>query len=171
MHICMTVFIWFIWLLCWSQAQSQHQRPLILACQRISVTHNTLYIVRMHVLCHLTYTVSVVSPLLYYFSMCLPLQSRSPKHGPSSQPSVADQVDHISLASLESLDAMSEADAPTAFTRGSRVRASLPVVRSTNQTKDRSLGTLCIKLLGLWFLSSCLPQNFSVSFFVILFLT
>uniref|UniRef100_A0A3P9NVE0 Uncharacterized protein n=1 Tax=Poecilia reticulata TaxID=8081 RepID=A0A3P9NVE0_POERE len=34
---------------------------------------------------------------------------------------------------------MSETDAPTAFTRGSRVRASLPVVRSTNQTKDRSL--------------------------------
>ncbi|XP_039982368.1 sickle tail protein homolog isoform X8 [Xiphias gladius] len=72
-------------------------------------------------------------------------QSRSPKHGPSSQPSVADQVDHISLASLESLDAMSEADAPTAFTRGSRVRASLPVVRSTNQTKDRSLGVLYLQ--------------------------
>uniref|UniRef100_A0A4W6F209 KIAA1217 n=1 Tax=Lates calcarifer TaxID=8187 RepID=A0A4W6F209_LATCA len=72
-------------------------------------------------------------------------QSRSPKHGPSSQPSVGDQVDHLSLASLESLDAMSEADAPTAFTRGSRVRASLPVVRSTNQTKDRSLGVLYLQ--------------------------
>ncbi|CDQ99943.1 unnamed protein product [Oncorhynchus mykiss] len=35
---------------------------------------------------------------------------------------------------------MSEADAPSAFTRGSRSRASLPVVRSTNQTRDRSLG-------------------------------
>ncbi|XP_047468151.1 sickle tail protein homolog isoform X17 [Mugil cephalus] len=72
-------------------------------------------------------------------------QSRSPKHGPSPQPSVGDQVDHLSLASLESLDAMSEADAPTAFTRGSRIRASLPVVRSTNQTKDRSLGVLYLQ--------------------------
>ncbi|CAG5896032.1 unnamed protein product [Menidia menidia] len=74
-------------------------------------------------------------------------QSRSPKHGPSPQPSVSDQVDHLSLASLDSLDAMSEADAPTAFTRGSRVRASLPVVRSTNQTKDRSLGVLYLQYL------------------------
>ncbi|XP_067342623.1 sickle tail protein homolog isoform X22 [Channa argus] len=72
-------------------------------------------------------------------------QSRSPKHGPSPQPSVGDQVDHLSLASLDSLDAMSEADAPTAFTRGSRVRASLPVVRSANQTKDRSLGVLYLQ--------------------------
>ncbi|XP_037311310.2 sickle tail protein isoform X4 [Pungitius pungitius] len=67
-------------------------------------------------------------------------QSRSPKHGPHS--STGDQVDHLSLASLDSLDAMSEADSPSAFTRGSRIRASLPVVRSTNQTKDRSLGVL-----------------------------
>uniref|UniRef100_A0A8C8DIV0 Uncharacterized protein n=1 Tax=Oryzias sinensis TaxID=183150 RepID=A0A8C8DIV0_9TELE len=72
-------------------------------------------------------------------------QSRSPKHGASPQPSVGDQVDHLSLASLESLDTMSEAEAPTAFTRGSRVRASLPVVRSTNQTKDRSLGVLYLQ--------------------------
>ncbi|XP_034427797.1 sickle tail protein homolog isoform X9 [Hippoglossus hippoglossus] len=72
-------------------------------------------------------------------------QSRSPKHGPGSQSSVGDQVDHLSLASLESLDAMSEADMPTGFTRGSRVRASLPVVRSTNQTKDRSLGVLYLQ--------------------------
>ncbi|XP_068566003.1 sickle tail protein homolog isoform X8 [Cebidichthys violaceus] len=70
-------------------------------------------------------------------------QSRSPKHGPHS--SIGDQVDHLSLASLESLDAMSEADSPTAFTRGSRIRASLPVVRSTNQTKDRSLGVLYLQ--------------------------
>lgn len=40
---------------------------------------------------------------------------------------------------------MSEVDAPTAFTRGCRVRASLPVVRSTNQTKDRSLGVLYLQ--------------------------
>uniref|UniRef100_A0A3B4YD76 Actin interacting protein 3-like C-terminal domain-containing protein n=1 Tax=Seriola lalandi dorsalis TaxID=1841481 RepID=A0A3B4YD76_SERLL len=71
--------------------------------------------------------------------------SGSPKHGPSPQPSIGDHIDHLSLASLESLDAMSEADAPTAFTRGSRVRASLPVVRSTNQTKDRSLGVLYLQ--------------------------
>ncbi|KAM9417827.1 sickle tail protein homolog isoform 25-T26 [Salvelinus alpinus] len=40
---------------------------------------------------------------------------------------------------------MSEADAPSAFTRGSRSRASLPVVRSTNQTRDRSLGVLYLQ--------------------------
>lgn len=125
----------------------------------------------------------MVSPLLYYASMCLPLQSRSPKHGPSPQPSIGDQVDHLSLASLESLDAMSEADAPTAFTRGSRIRASLPVVRSTNQTKDRSLGTLRIRLLvcdnsvsrenvlsGLGFVACFSPQNGSINCLVILFL-
>ena len=46
----------------------------------------------------------------------------------------------MSVTSVETMDTMSEGDAPPAFTRGSRVRASLPVVRSTNQTKDRSLG-------------------------------
>ncbi|XP_035812279.2 sickle tail protein homolog isoform X5 [Amphiprion ocellaris] len=81
----------------------------------------------------------------YLMKIQLPHRSRSPKHGPSPQPSVGDQVDHLSLASLESLDAMSETDAPTTFTRGSRVRASLPVVRSTNQTKDRSLGVLYLQ--------------------------
>ncbi|XP_061522987.1 sickle tail protein homolog isoform X14 [Phycodurus eques] len=70
-------------------------------------------------------------------------QSRSPKHCPSPQPGV--DVDHISLTSLDSLEAMSEVDAPTGFTRGSRIRASLPVVRSTNQTKDRSLGVLYLQ--------------------------
>ncbi|XP_073687194.1 sickle tail protein homolog isoform X4 [Garra rufa] len=40
---------------------------------------------------------------------------------------------------------MSECDMPIAFTRGSRSRASLPVVRSTNQTKDRSLGVLYLQ--------------------------
>uniref|UniRef100_A0A3Q3QFS3 Actin interacting protein 3-like C-terminal domain-containing protein n=1 Tax=Monopterus albus TaxID=43700 RepID=A0A3Q3QFS3_MONAL len=72
-------------------------------------------------------------------------QSRSPKHSPNLQHSIGDQVDHLSLASLESLDAMSETEAPAAFTRGSRVRASLPVVRSSNQTKDRSLGVLYLQ--------------------------
>ncbi|XP_061661429.1 sickle tail protein homolog isoform X7 [Syngnathoides biaculeatus] len=72
-----------------------------------------------------------------------PRTSRSPKHCPSPQPGV--DVDHISLTSLDSLEAMSEVDAPTGFTRGSRIRASLPVVRSTNQTKDRSLGVLYLQ--------------------------
>uniref|UniRef100_A0A6Q2YMB9 Uncharacterized protein n=1 Tax=Esox lucius TaxID=8010 RepID=A0A6Q2YMB9_ESOLU len=65
------------------------------------------------------------------------------QHGPSS-PSVG-EAEHLSLASLDSLETMSEADAPTAFTRGSRSRASLPVVRSTNQTRDRSLGVLYLQ--------------------------
>ena len=82
--------------------------------------------------------------LLYRVSVASPLQSRSPKHGPSS----VGEADHLSLASLESLDTMSEADSPTNFTRGSRVRASLPVVRSTNQTRDRSLGTLVVVCLS-----------------------
>ncbi|XP_049420545.1 sickle tail protein homolog isoform X1 [Epinephelus fuscoguttatus] len=81
----------------------------------------------------------------YLMKIQLPHRSRSPKHGPNPQLGVGDQVDHLSLASLDSLDAMSDADAPTAFTRGSRVRASLPVVRSTNQTKDRSLGVLYLQ--------------------------
>ncbi|XP_077591884.1 sickle tail protein homolog [Stigmatopora nigra] len=70
-------------------------------------------------------------------------QSRSPKHCPSPQPGV--DLDHLSLTSLDSLEAMSEVDVPMGFTRGSRVRASLPVVRSTNQTRDRSLGVLYLQ--------------------------
>uniref|UniRef100_A0A3Q2VP28 Actin interacting protein 3-like C-terminal domain-containing protein n=1 Tax=Haplochromis burtoni TaxID=8153 RepID=A0A3Q2VP28_HAPBU len=67
------------------------------------------------------------------------------QRGEEEKHSIGDQVDHLSLASLESLDTMSEAEAPTTFTRGSRVRASLPVVRSANQTKDRSLGVLYLQ--------------------------
>uniref|UniRef100_A0A8C1X3R3 KIAA1217 n=1 Tax=Cyprinus carpio TaxID=7962 RepID=A0A8C1X3R3_CYPCA len=55
-------------------------------------------------------------------------------------PVFVDQLEHSSLVSLDALEVMSECDMPFAFTRGSRSRASLPVVRSTNQTKDRSLG-------------------------------
>ncbi|XP_071026704.1 sickle tail protein homolog isoform X11 [Oncorhynchus clarkii lewisi] len=80
----------------------------------------------------------------YLLKIQFPHTSRSPKHGLSSS-SVGDQAEHLSLASLESLDTMSEADAPTTFTRGSRSRASLPVVRSTNQTRDRSLGVLYLQ--------------------------
>ncbi len=53
---------------------------------------------------------------------------------------VGEPGEHLSLVSLESLEAMSEGEAPSAFTRGIRSRASLPVVKSNNQTKDRSLG-------------------------------
>ncbi|KAM9553479.1 sickle tail protein-like isoform 13-T13 [Salvelinus alpinus] len=80
----------------------------------------------------------------YLLKIQFPHTSRSPQHGLSSS-SVGDQAEHLSLASLESLDTMSEADAPTTFTRGSRSRASLPVVRSTNQTRDRSLGVLYLQ--------------------------
>ncbi|KAM4704746.1 sickle tail protein homolog isoform 2-T2 [Rhinophrynus dorsalis] len=40
---------------------------------------------------------------------------------------------------------MFEGDASMPFVRGSRTRASLPVVRSTNQTKERSLGVLFLQ--------------------------
>lgn len=68
------------------------------------------------------------------------LQTRSPKPSQSPQPNLGDQTEHLSEASADSLEAMSEGDSPTPFSRGSRTRASLPVVRSANQTKERSLG-------------------------------
>ncbi|KAF5908973.1 sickle tail protein isoform X1, partial [Clarias magur] len=40
---------------------------------------------------------------------------------------------------------MSEGDTHPSFTRGSRTRASLPVVKSSNQTKERSLGVLYLQ--------------------------
>ncbi|KAI7809617.1 putative sickle tail protein-like protein [Triplophysa rosa] len=58
---------------------------------------------------------------------------------------VGESGEYLSLACLDSAEAMSEGDAPSAFTRGSRTRASLPVVKSTNQTKDRSLGVLYLQ--------------------------
>ncbi|XP_052398539.1 sickle tail protein homolog isoform X16 [Carassius gibelio] len=64
---------------------------------------------------------------------------------PSPVPVFVDQLEHGSLVSLDALDVMSECNMPIAFTRGSRSRASLPVVRSTNQTKDRSLGVLYLQ--------------------------
>ncbi|XP_063525742.1 sickle tail protein homolog isoform X33 [Pongo pygmaeus] len=73
-------------------------------------------------------------------------QTRSPKLSHSPQPpSLGDPVEHLSETSADSLEAMSEGDAPTPFSRGSRTRASLPVVRSTNQTKERSLGVLYLQ--------------------------
>ncbi|XP_049737782.1 sickle tail protein homolog isoform X4 [Elephas maximus indicus] len=73
-------------------------------------------------------------------------QTRSPKLSHSPQPpSFSDPVEHLSEASGDSLEAMSEAESPSPFSRGSRTRASLPVVRSTNQTKERSLGVLYLQ--------------------------
>ncbi|KAF4095979.1 hypothetical protein G5714_023582 [Onychostoma macrolepis] len=75
-------------------------------------------------------------------------QNRGPKQSvacSSPVPVFVDQVEHGSLVSLDALEVMSECDMPIAFTRGSRSRASLPVVRSTNQTKDRSLGVLYLQ--------------------------
>ncbi|XP_025961580.2 sickle tail protein homolog isoform X4 [Dromaius novaehollandiae] len=72
-------------------------------------------------------------------------QTRSPKPSQSPQPTLGDQTEHLSDASANSLEAMSEGDSPTPFSRGSRTRASLPVVRSANQTKERSLGVLYLQ--------------------------
>lgn len=68
------------------------------------------------------------------------LQTRSPKLSQSPQPSLGDQAEYLSEVSVDSLEVMSEAEALSPFARGSRTRASLPVVRTTNQTKERSLG-------------------------------
>ncbi|XP_057587679.1 sickle tail protein homolog isoform X4 [Hippopotamus amphibius kiboko] len=73
-------------------------------------------------------------------------QTRSPKLSHSPQPpNLGDPVEHLSEASGDSLEAMSEGETPSPFSRGSRTRASLPVVRSTNQTKERSLGVLYLQ--------------------------
>ncbi|XP_067863225.1 sickle tail protein homolog isoform X3 [Heptranchias perlo] len=72
-------------------------------------------------------------------------QSRSPKHLRSSQPGLGDQAEHLSVASADSFEVMAEPEMPHLFNRGTRLRASLPVVRSTNQTKDRSLGVLYLQ--------------------------
>ncbi|XP_067869894.1 sickle tail protein isoform X3 [Heterodontus francisci] len=72
-------------------------------------------------------------------------RSRSPKHLRSSQAGLGDQAEHLSVASADSFEAMAEPEVPHIFNRGTRLRASLPVVRSTNQTKDRSLGVLYLQ--------------------------
>ncbi|KAM6161851.1 sickle tail protein homolog isoform 2-T2 [Erethizon dorsatum] len=73
-------------------------------------------------------------------------QTRSPKLSHSPQPpNLGDPAEHLSETSGDSLEAMSESEVPSPFSRGSRTRASLPVVRSTNQTKERSLGVLYLQ--------------------------
>nr|XP_028607135.1 sickle tail protein homolog isoform X10 [Podarcis muralis] len=71
-------------------------------------------------------------------------RTRSPKLSQSPQPNLGDQAE-LSEASADSLEIMSEGESPSPFSRGSRTRASLPVVRSTNQTKERSLGVLYLQ--------------------------
>ncbi|XP_053215226.1 sickle tail protein homolog isoform X20 [Podarcis raffonei] len=71
-------------------------------------------------------------------------QTRSPKLSQSPQPNLGDQAE-LSEASADSLEIMSEGESLSPFSRGSRTRASLPVVRSTNQTKERSLGVLYLQ--------------------------
>uniref|UniRef100_A0A9J8B485 Si:ch211-285f17.1 n=1 Tax=Cyprinus carpio carpio TaxID=630221 RepID=A0A9J8B485_CYPCA len=75
----------------------------------------------------------------------LKIQNSSKQSLACPSPVFVDQLEHSSLVSLDALEVMSECDMPFAFTRGSRSRASLPVVRSTNQTKDRSLGVLYLQ--------------------------
>lgn len=70
----------------------------------------------------------------------LPLQTRSSRHSQGSQPGLADQA-KLSFASAESLETMSEAELPLGFNRMNRFRQSLPLSRSTSQTKLRSPGT------------------------------
>ncbi|XP_054129533.1 sickle tail protein homolog isoform X5 [Melozone crissalis] len=72
-------------------------------------------------------------------------QTRSPKPSQSPQSNLGDHTEHLSEASADSLEVMSEGDSPTPFARGSRTRASLPVVRSANQTKERSMGVLYLQ--------------------------
>lgn len=70
----------------------------------------------------------------------VPLQTRSSRHSQGSQPGLADQA-KLSFASAESLETMSEAELPLGFNRMNRFRQSLPLSRSTSQTKLRSPGT------------------------------
>ncbi|XP_062983690.1 sickle tail protein homolog isoform X2 [Elgaria multicarinata webbii] len=72
-------------------------------------------------------------------------RTRSPKLSQSPQPSLADQTEYFPEASVDSPEIMSEGESPSPFSRGSRMRASLPVVRTTNQTKERSLGVLYLQ--------------------------
>ncbi|KAM6449852.1 sickle tail protein homolog isoform 1-T1 [Liasis olivaceus] len=72
-------------------------------------------------------------------------RTRSPKLSQSPQPSLGDQAEYLSEVSVDSLEVMSEAETLSPFARGSRTRASLPVVRTTNQTKERSLGVLYLQ--------------------------
>nr|XP_020641196.1 SRC kinase signaling inhibitor 1 isoform X3 [Pogona vitticeps]XP_020641197.1 SRC kinase signaling inhibitor 1 isoform X3 [Pogona vitticeps] len=71
-------------------------------------------------------------------------KTRSSRHTQGSQPGLADQA-KLSFASAESLETMSEAELPMGFNRMNRFRQSLPLSRSTSQTKLRSPGILFLQ--------------------------
>ncbi|KAM9112760.1 SRC kinase signaling inhibitor 1 [Pangshura tecta] len=71
-------------------------------------------------------------------------KTRSSRHSQGSQPALADQA-KLSFASAESLETMSEAELPIGFNRMNRFRQSLPLSRSTSQTKLRSPGVLFLQ--------------------------
>ncbi|XP_041433247.1 SRC kinase signaling inhibitor 1 isoform X5 [Xenopus laevis] len=72
-------------------------------------------------------------------------KTRSSRHNQNSQPGLADQAAKLSFASAESLETMSEAELPLGFNRMNRFRQSLPLSRSTSQTKLRSPGVLFLQ--------------------------
>ncbi|XP_040290348.1 sickle tail protein homolog isoform X5 [Bufo bufo] len=72
-------------------------------------------------------------------------RTKSPNLSSSPQPSLGEPAEHLSEVSADSGEAMFEGESTAPFVRGSRTRASLPVVRSTNQTKERSLGVLFLQ--------------------------
>ncbi|XP_060146657.1 SRC kinase signaling inhibitor 1 isoform X9 [Globicephala melas] len=72
-------------------------------------------------------------------------QTRSSRHTQGAQPGLADQAAKLSYASAESLETMSEAELPLGFSRMNRFRQSLPLSRSTSQTKLRSPGVLFLQ--------------------------
>ncbi|XP_027728391.1 SRC kinase signaling inhibitor 1 isoform X2 [Vombatus ursinus] len=74
-----------------------------------------------------------------------PAQTRSSRHSQGAQPGLADQAAKLSFASAESLETMSEAELPLGFSRMNRFRQSLPLSRSTSQTKLRSPGVLFLQ--------------------------
>ncbi|XP_039595211.1 SRC kinase signaling inhibitor 1 isoform X1 [Polypterus senegalus] len=89
-------------------------------------------------------------PNYWSFKMGLPscytnVKTRSPRHSQSTQSGLADQASKLSFASAESLETMSEADIPLGFNRMNRFRQSLPLSRSTSQTKLRAPGVLFLQ--------------------------
>uniref|UniRef100_A0A4W3GU38 Actin interacting protein 3-like C-terminal domain-containing protein n=1 Tax=Callorhinchus milii TaxID=7868 RepID=A0A4W3GU38_CALMI len=77
-------------------------------------------------------------------SLCVS-QTRSPRHSQSTQSGLAEQAAKLPYASAESLESMSEAEVPLGFTRSNRFRQSLPLSRSSSQTKLRSPGVLFLQ--------------------------
>ncbi|XP_069815162.1 sickle tail protein homolog isoform X5 [Dendropsophus ebraccatus] len=72
-------------------------------------------------------------------------RTKSPKLSSSPQPSLGEPAELLPEVSVDSGEAMFEGESTAPFVRGTRTRASLPVVRSTNQTKERSLGVLFLQ--------------------------